>query len=346
MNSDKLVYLFGPPADVYITDVKMGTSFMHEGGRQELESYLADLEKEYAEDGMPCTARIGLIYTYQIEYEGNTYSYSCQQDLFTKASEFKYSEGKAPSSCNEIAVTSQFFDKTGAKIGDTVKMDFGEGPEEMLISAAFQSFHNTGDIVLLHEDAPTDFSHLTSTMQFKLNFTDDPDQKTIDERVQKIKDKTGNKEVFNATEYCVDSTRVYSIMNAVAKLLLGIVLIVVILVTVLMERSFIADEKNEIAIAKAVGFKDGTVIRWHVRRFFIVALVAMLLATGLSFPMTDLVISPIFGMMGASDIDYNFDLLQCFVIYPGSVLITTVVTAFLTALYTKKIVSRDTASIE
>ena len=135
-------------------------------------------------------------------------------------------------------------------------------------------------------------------------------------------------------------------MDAVAKLLLGIVLIVVILVTVLMERSFIADEKSEIAIAKAVGFKDITVIKWHVQRFLIVALAAMALAVGLSVPMTVLCISPIFGLMGASDISYNYDILQCFVLYPGTVLIVTVVTAFITALYTKKIVSRDTASIE
>jgi putative ABC transport system permease protein len=135
-------------------------------------------------------------------------------------------------------------------------------------------------------------------------------------------------------------------MDAVAKLLLLIVLIVVVLITILMERSFIADEKSEIAIAKAVGFKDSTVIRWHVNRFFFVALVAMLLAVVLSIPMTDLCISPIFGMMGASDIDYNYDILRCFVMYPGIILIVTVVTAFITALYTKKIVSRDTASIE
>ena len=346
MNSDKLVYLFGPPADVYITDVKTGTSFMHADGKKGLEEYLSKLEEEYKEDGMPCKARIGLIYTYQIEYEGITYSNSCQQDMYTKASEFVYSAGVVPSNRNELAVTGQFLKKTGASIGDTVKMDFGNGPEEMLITATFQSFNNLGDIVLLHEDAPTDFSHLSSTMQFKINFTDDPDQKTIDERVRKIKEKTGNDEVFNVAEYCIDSTRVYDIMNAVAKLLLAIVLIVVILVTVLMERSFIADEKNEIAIAKAVGFKDASVIRWHVKRFFIVALISMLLAVGLSIPMTDLVISPIFGMMGASDINYNYDILQCFVIYPGTVLMVTVVTALITALYTKKIVSRDTASIE
>ena len=346
MNSDKLLYLFAPEADVYITDTDKATSFIHEGGEAELEEYLDELSDKFTAEGMPCTARIRLIYTYQLEIDGTTYSYSVEQDWKTKASEHRMAEGKAPSNPNEVAITKHFAELTGAKLGDTIRIDYGDKTEDLLITGYFQSMNMLGKVILLHEDAPTDFTHLSSPSQFMLNFTDSPDQKAIDERVAKIKELTGNNEVFNASEFCVDCVRVYPVMNAVAKLLLLIVLIVVVLITILMERSFIADEKSEIAIAKAVGFKDSTVIRWHINRFFIVALAAMLLAVILSIPMTDLCISPIFGMMGASDIDYNYDILRCFVMYPGIILIVTVVTAFITALYTKKIVSRDTASIE
>ena len=346
MNSDKLLYLFAPEADVYITDTDKATSFIHEGGEAELEEYLDELSEGFTAEGMPCTARIRLIYTYQLEVDGTTYSYSVEQDWKTKASEHRMAEGKAPSNPNEVAITKHFAELTGAKLGDTIRIDYGDKTEELLVTGYFQSMNMLGKVILLHEDAPTDFTHLSSPSQFMINFTDNPDQKTIDERVAKIKELTGNNEVFNAAEFCVDCVRVYPVMNAVAKLLLLIVLIVVVLITILMERSFIADEKSEIAIAKAVGFKDSTIIRWHVNRFFIVALVAMLLAVILSIPMTDLCISPIFGMMGASDIDYNYDILRGFAMYPGAILIVTAVTAFLTSLYTKKIKSRDTASIE
>lgn len=346
MNSDKLLYLFAPDADVFITDTDKATSFMHAGGEEELDEYLDELSDRFTKEGMPCTARIRLIYTYQIEVEGTTYSYAVEQNWRTKASDHRMAEGKAPSNPNEVAITKHFTELTGAKPGDTIRIDYGDRTEDLLITGYFQSMNQLGKVILLHEDAPTDFTHLSSPSQFMLNFTDDPDQKTIDERVARIRELTGNNEVFNASEFCADCVRVYPIMNTVSKLLLLIVLIVVILITVLMERSFISDEKSEIAIAKVVGFKDSTVIRWHVNRFFIVAMVAMLLAVVLSIPMTDLCISPIFGMMGASDIDYNYDILRGFVMYPGAVLLVTVVTAFITSLYTKKIVSRDTASIE
>ena len=75
-------------------------------------------------------------------------------------------------------------------------------------------------------------------------------------------------------------------------------------------------------------------------------IISLILAAVLSIPMTKLCITPIFGMMGASRIKYNIDVLQIFVLYPGAILFVTVVVAWLTALYTRTIKSSDTANIE
>ena len=62
--------------------------------------------------------------------------------------------------------------------------------------------------------------------------------------------------------------------------------------------------------------------------------------------MTELCITPIFGIMGAVDVDFNIDPLQIFLLYPGIVLGMTVVVTWITGLYTKSIKSSDTANIE
>ena len=69
-----------------------------------------------------------------------------------------------------------------------------------------------------------------------------------------------------------------STIESVQYLLLGITLIVVLLVCILMEQSFLADERSQIAILKAIGFSNSRVIRWHVIRFGIVTLAAVFLA--------------------------------------------------------------------
>ena len=347
MNSDSLLYLFGPENDVYITDTE--DVMKYTGGsakKEDMEAHLAEMEKKYTDEGMPCKASIGIIYTYQVEFDGNAYSYSVEQDMNTSSSEFRMEDGSAPMNVNEVAITDAFTKLTGATIGDSIFIDFGEGQQELIVVGRFQSLNNVGQVLLIHEDAPTDFEHLSTPMQYRLKFTDSPDQKTIDERIERIKEITGNKEVFNGADYCVDCVKVYDVLNTTARLLLIVVLIVVILVTVLMERSFIADEKSEIAIVKAIGFKDSAIIRWHVNRFIISAFIAMLIAVGLSIPITKISMSPIFGLMGASKIDFRYDILRGFIIYPLIILIVTIITAALTALYTKTIESRDTASIE
>ena len=135
-------------------------------------------------------------------------------------------------------------------------------------------------------------------------------------------------------------------MLAVQYLLLWITILVVILITILMEVSFIADEKSQIALLKALGFRSRKISLWHVLRFGIVALFAMILAAVLSIPMTNLCISPIFGMMGAAKITYAIKPLEIFLLYPGIIVITTLIVAFLTSLSTRSIKSSDTANIE
>ena len=127
---------------------------------------------------------------------------------------------------------------------------------------------------------------------------------------------------------------------------MGITILVVILVTILMEISFIADEKSQIALLKAIGFRNKKIYIWHILRFGIVTLFAMILAAALSIPMTKLCCSPVFGMMGTSEIDYAIDPLQIFLIYPAIIVITTLVTAFLTSLSSRSIKAVDTANIE
>lgn len=61
-----------------------------------------------------------------------------------------------------------------------------------------------------------------------------------------------------------------SIINGIKMLVIIIVLLISVLIVVLMERSFISKEKSEIALLKAIGFKNNTVICWHVLRIFIV----------------------------------------------------------------------------
>ena len=345
MKSDKLIYTFGTRSDLYLPDSKLMDA-MGGGTKDETLLYIDELAEKLTKEGMPATFCLEMIYKYPITFQGNDYILTCQQGLNTKASEYRYIEGVPLESEKEISITPQISEMLGAKIGDTITIHFGEQDVECMVTAYHQTMNQLGEIIRLHEDAPTDFKFVAGTLYLQINFLDAPEKEEIELRKERIKTLFDNDKVMNSTEFCIDCVQVVGTMESVQFLLLGITLVVVMLVTILMERSFIADEKGQIAILKAIGFKDSAILKWHVYRFGLVGLLAVVLAAVWSIPMTELCITPIFGMMGAVDVEYNIDPLQIFLMYPGAVLVMTIIVAWLTALYTKKIKSSDTASVE
>lgn len=344
MKSSNLVTSFGTKSDLYLgveTIDQMGVI-----SREQMEEMLVQKGEELAEAGMPAELSAEIHYSFIVSFEGKNYSVTCQQWLGRQGDDFEYTEGSAPQNENEIAVTPQISKMMGAKIGDTVTVDFGEQKLDCVVTGYFETMNQLGQLIRLYGDAPADMKYVSAIVCEQIYFTDSPSAAEIEERKDRIKKLYDTDAVMNAAEYCAKNVVVADTMEAVQYLLLTITLLVELLVTILVERSFIADEKGQIAILKAIGFNDRNVICWHVCRFGLVAFTAVLLAALASIPMTDLCISPIFGMMGCRNIRYKIDILQVFILYPGIVWGMTCVSAWLTAQYTKKITSRDTSSIE
>ena len=337
MRSDTFITTFGTRSDLYYTDLTEAMSCMNPDGRKQIEEYFAKTEALFKKNGMPAKLCVETQYKYKVHFDGKDYSISCQQGIHTKASAYEYINGVVPQNKNEIAITPTVSKLTGAKLGDTVTIDFGKETLDCVVVAYFQSMNQLGEVIRLHEDAPTDFTYIANVMSYQIDFDDHPSAKEIEIRKEKIKKLFDNEKVMNATEYCDDCMGVASTMESVQYLLLGITLIVVILVCILMERSFLADEKSQIAVLKAMGFGNRRVMEWHMIRFGIVTLVAVLLAAICSIPAMYLIGNPIFGMMGAGKVAYVIRPWKIFFLYPGIIFLMTLLASGMTALQIRTI---------
>ncbi len=265
----------------------------------------------------------------------------------TSADEYTYSQGTAPRYANEIAISEPVAEKLDAEIGDTLQLTIDGEEKDYIITALFQCFHQLGEAGRLHESVfPSDLS-ISSAMAYQIDFDDDPDRKEIESRIEKLKDIFNSQDVMNAEDYVKDSTGASDIVAGVKNFVLIISLIIIVMISVLMERSFISKEKSEIALMKAIGFKNSTIFAHHTARFFIVSIAAYVIASLLCKPITKLVIDPIFSMLGAvAGIRYEIRPIEIFVIYPLVILAATLTGTFLTSLYTKSIKASDTSNIE
>ena len=123
-------------------------------------------------------------------------------------------------------------------------------------------------------------------------------------------------------------------------------LLVSVFTVVLMERSFISREKNEIALMKAVGFSDASLCLWHSLRITLVIVLCSLISLLVSGPLTRLCISPLFKMMGVRQIEFVTNHAENYIFFPVIIIVFTVAADWLTAQCMRKITAADTSNIE
>lgn len=348
MQSKNLVSTFCTESDVYFIEDGSDIEGMdiEKATREGFKNQLDEYQKLFTENGMPCTLCFEVQFSNNVTFNGNTYNLSVQQGLNTKVDQYVYYEGSAPVNTNEVAITDVISKKTGAKIGDKIKVDNGKQEREFIVTAYYKSLNNLGEVIRVNEDVEMNYENLSGTGYYQVNFTDNPSDEEIRNRIEKIKKLLNTDEVKTAEEMVAANIGVVDTMKAVGLLLLAITIIVVILVTLLMELSFVTNEKTQIALLKAVGFKDVHIIKLHMYRFLISTIIAEILAVVLALPITKLWCNPVFGMMGADDINYFVNPIHVYVLYPAIVLGVTIVASWIAGLATKKIKCSDTASIE
>ena len=139
---------------------------------------------------------------------------------------------------------------------------------------------------------------------------------------------------------------VASQIDGIKVLILSIILGINALVAVLMVKSFITREKGEIALLKAIGFKNDPLVWWQTLRIGIVLIVSVLVGALISSPLSGLIITPIFRMMGAYSIEFEIRPFEVYVVFPLTVLVATAFAAFVSAQGLRKISSADISNNE
>lgn len=347
--SDKLMPLFGMTySDVYYVSTANAVRMMNNGlGDDIVYEILHEIEDTLAENGMPAECITEVQYKYPISFNGRSINLSFQQGKGTRADEYFYPEGSAPSNEYEIALTPRAAELIGAEIGDTVSLNVGGEEKEYMITALFSTFNQMGEFGRLHEDVKTNMYESIASMAIQINFTDHPDDSEIARRIDTLKEIFGSEEFYTGDEFVDICTGASDTMRTVEYMLLIITVIITALVTVLMERTFITKEKSEIALMKAVGFGNGKIIAQHTLRFCFVIITAAALSAILCLPLTQLCIDPVFHLLGPSySIEYQINPVEVFVACPLIVLGVTVISAFFTSLYTRTVTASHTSNIE
>mgnify|MGYP004468658469 FL=1 len=348
MSSDSLATTFGwADCDIYI-DSKIGAECMLEDGHEKLEKHLNNMEQTLAKNDIPAKCYQETMFNLPVAFGENESNICIYQGTGTTMDMYEYTAGTVPQNTDEIAITRIAADKLNANIGDTVTIKTIDGDKEYMITAFFQSMNMQGIGIRLHSDEYINYAQATGYINTQIMFTDNPDSEEINwrmEEIQRIFPEYEN--IETCAETVKDMVGVADTLASVKSLIVILTIILAALITVLMERSFIAKEQGEIALMKAVGTRNGKIYAYHALRFLFVGIIAVFIGEMFAMPLTHLCIDPIFKMMGMElAVDYVINPVEMYLIFPIVILATTTVSAFLTSIYTRKIKSSDTANIE
>lgn len=261
---------------------------------------------------------------------------------------YHYLEGTPPRNENEVALTYLTAEQIGAEIGDDVEITTGAVSRTYTVTALTQSMNNMGEGVRFYQDAELDFSCAAGSFGIQVNYRDDPDQRELARRKDLIEKLYPRSKIYTPGEYIgyMIGNDVTGSLESMEILILSIILGINALVAVLMVKSFIAREKGEIALLKAIGFGDGSLILIQTLRIGMVLLISVIVGVLLSSPLSSLIITPIFRMMGAYSIEYEIRVMQVYVVFPLCMLAATAFAAYLSARGLRKISSSDIANME
>lgn len=347
MNSGSLSTTFGwADCDIYI-DSKIGAECMLEDGHEKLEKHLNNMEQTLAQNDIPAKCYRETMFNLPVAFGENESNICIYQGTGTTMDMYEYTAGTVPQNTNEIAITRISADKLNANIGDTVTIKTIDGDKEYMITGFFQSMNMQGSGIRLHSDEYINYVQSQGGINTQIMFTDNPDNEEIKRRMEEIQTIFPDYEIETCAETVKDMLGVAGTLAAVKSLIVILTIVLAALITVLMERSFIAKEQGEIALMKAIGTRNGKIYAYHSLRFLFVGMMAVVIGEIFAMPLTHLCIDPIFKMMGMElSVDYIINPIEMYLIFPLVILVTTTVSAFLTSLYTRKIKASDTANIE
>ena len=329
--------------------VKSGAieKYMVSDGREKLNRTISELEAELSAKGWEADCFVEIISNVIVAKGDTELKTHGVEGVNMTPDEYLYLEGTAPQNKNEIAMSYVVADKLNAAIGDTVTVQMPDGEMECMITAIYQTMMSMGDNIRLYPGQTYSFENLVGLNDFQIRFRDDPGASELNNRIAAIRDMYPDDKVMDAgsyVDYCVGG--VGGIMDGVTGLLLPIIILIDILVAVLLEKSFLTKERGEIAMLKAIGFKNRSIILWQTLRIAIVMIAAVLLSVALADPIGKLSTGGIFRMMGAKNIIFDSNVLKTYIIVPAIVLAATVFSVFITALGIRKVNSNEINSVE
>ncbi|MFF2793620.1 ABC transporter permease [Lysinibacillus xylanilyticus] len=236
----------------------------------------------------------------------------------------EYTEGRAPATENEIALSALNADEMGKKVGDDIIVVMKGKDIKLTVSGIYSDITNGG------KTAKAVFTDTSENIMWSVICAKLSDKSLIDEKVSEYADRFTFAKISNIDEFVTQTFG--STIKSVGKASIAaifIALIITVLVTLLFMKMLVAKDRYSIAVMKALGFTNSDIMIQFASRAVFVSIIGIVLGTLLANSLGEALAGAVITSFGASSFSFSVNPLSAFVLCPlmmvCSVLITTII---------------------
>jgi putative ABC transport system permease protein len=235
-----------------------------------------------------------------------------------------YSEGKAPVTENEIALSALLAKDLEKKVGDVIPLVIEGQEKNLTICGIYSDITNGG------KTAKAVFADQSADIMWSVISAQLSNKSLVDPKTAEYASKFSFAKVSKIDEYITQTFG--ATIDSVKKssyAAIAIALIITVLVTLLFMRMLVAKDKYAIAVLKAFGFTNSDIIGQYLTRSVLVLMTGIVLGTLLANTLGELLAGAVIASFGATSFKFAVNPLLAYVFCPllmvSSVLIATLI---------------------
>lgn len=301
------------------------------------------VEQELKEKGYNATLKGSMITFTKFNDGKNHVNLLAMQPVDMEENFLLYSEGKPPVLPNEVAISEMIMDQQGWEIGDQVEALYNEKTQKFIITATYSDYMQLGKSARFSNTLENSSQNMLEYWSIMVDIDTDKSQ---EEMVKAFKKDFPQYDWCTAQEL-IDKNigGIQNMLNELMNPMTIMLCVIIMLITLLMEKLFITRERGEIAMLKSIGFKNKTIRYWQMVRMGVVSISALLISIPLSMLTNQFVLKPIFAFMGA-DVTIQVDPLQAYILYPLFLLVGIIIATYIATISIKHIHIKEINNVE
>ncbi|MGZ9585669.1 FtsX-like permease family protein [Paenibacillus marinisediminis] len=234
----------------------------------------------------------------------------------------EYSQGRAPTAEDEIALSALNADELSKKVGEGITLVIDGKEKNLTVSGIYSDITNGG------KTAKAMFNDSSSDMLWSVICAELSDQSLVGEKVSEYVDKFGYAKISGIDNYVKQTFG--STISSVGKASFAaivVALMITILVTLLFMKMLVTKNVNSIAVMKAIGFTNSDIKAQYVSRSVFILIIGIVLGTLLANTLGEVLAGAVISSFGASSFQFIVNPVSAYLLCPlmmaCSVLIAT-----------------------